>query len=677
MRDAGAPAEARGGGDRSASRRGAGSALQAAQRSCFNDAVPAPARANGGRRRAALALLALAGGAPAAPGCARAEREPRVLELLSFRQDRQRGVFLNEPLVFHFGAELERTSVTAESVRITGPDGSSARGVFRVHGNRVEFVPDIPRSADLSDGGLLPAARYEAVLSGFPNPDGLRSRDGAPLSACHRLAFETVDPASSGPLFVDDTPERGEPLRLASQVLGPLDPIVVVCGEALDPSSLVSEDFELWQARPESEEGGEIVPVLIPLRAFLEQNTRDGARIALRPTDERGNLRSLAVGEYQLWMAPERAHLRDLGGHGVLPVWLPEPRAGFLTVTEPPDQGVVSTHVEEFLDLRRRSPAVAPGAAGTAHWADGVVTVRFPAAAGDGADGDVSLVGREQRADVRAAELLVPRGETAHLLAPGLVVLRSQGRLAIDGELMRDVEGLQGASRAAGDETYAEWHRFLTGGEELAWTVAGMDFLPGETLSAWLERARERGLAWTVLVAGGDLVVNGVLWTDGPVLLAAGGWIRISGEIRSRPGEAWSAGWESDALQARTRRAELALDPPALDPLARATTWSVVTAPFRPQTAGASGRVRWLPAEVRADERQGAVSVLFLGERRRPDGRVETVGPVESPVLLEDCPEVRIRVDLTLLDGRVTRPWDPPLVDAVQLSWEVADKGPR
>ncbi len=588
----------------------------------------------------------------------------------AFRQEGQTGVFLNEPLVFHFDAELERSSVTPVSLRVVGPAGKEARGKLEVQGSKVLFVPDIPRSVDLADGGLLPGARYIVTLSGFPNPDGIRARSGAPLASTRIATFETIT-AGGGEavVFVDDSPDRAEPLRVAAQELGPLDPIEVLCAEPVDPRTLVSEDFVLWQAGSANDSGGEVVPEEIPLRASLRENSRDGSLIELRPIDSEGRLRSLDVGEYQLYVGPEERHLRDFGGHLILPVWVHEPRAGFLSVREPQEGRVVEGYVEEFLDERRRSPAAVDGAAGTALWGEGLVSIRLPAAVGDGRDGVVRLEGAEPRSDVQAVELSVGEGTSARLTAQGLVVLRTQGRLEIDGALVRDVEGVQERSEALGHTSFGQWKDWLFGEAGIEWNRLGMTFEAGQTLSHWLDRAREEDSPWTVLIAGGDLVVNGVLWTDGPILLVAGGWIRVSGEIRSRPGEYWALGdgsvfSEFDPMKAQ--RAPLLTDRPGRNPLASPQVWSVLSAPIRPTHSGS----RWLQAVVRGEDRAGTIRVRYLGERDLPGGGVELVGPVDSPILLEDCEVMRLRIDLAMSSTLESPLWKPPIVDAVELTWD-------
>lgn len=584
---------------------------------------------------ALLALVQLGGCSPSPP-------ESSGLRLLSFRQAGQQGVFLNETLVLHFDGVVDRASVTPESVRILRDDGTPARGRFETQGAKVLFLPEVPTSPDLSDGGLAPASRYAVRVAGFPHPDGVRGVRGQPLRDTRRFAFETVDPSEEGVQVLEDaSPGSAEPILLASQSFGPVDPIVLTCAEPVDPSSLSAAPFGLWRF------GAKKSLERIPLRIELRENRSDGARIELRPLDADGNPRLLEEGRYQLWTDPGlmtsddgAGPLRDFRGHPILPAWLRRPLAGYFVVRSADEDRRVRGHVEDFLDPGRRSPASLAGAAGIAAWDGGRVTIRFPAAAGTGSDGFVSLALTEPRTDIHASELEVHVEERVQLTGDGLVVLRSQGRLEIAGTLDRDV-----GPDASGDVP---------------------DFRPGETVSSWLERMRREGKPWTVLVAGGDLVLTGELSIDGPVLLVAGGWIRDVRTRRPRPEPFRVSATEPSS---GVRRAPLELDPPRLNPLIEGRTWSVLSAPIRPPSPE-SGVPRWLPATVTASPGAGRVRVRYLGERDRPGGAVEEVGPVDSPVLLEGCQALRLWIDLSMDSGRDAPTWDPPVLDAVEVAWE-------
>jgi hypothetical protein len=433
-------------------------------------------------------------------------------------------------------------------------------------------------------------------------------------------------------MFDDRTPARGERLVLVTPRLRSADSLLFDCAEPLDPLSLVDGEFSL---RPLGEgRGGEV-----PLDPWLRANSHEeGARLELRPR------RRLAPGRYLLEAAGV-ALVRDLGGN---PVWVP----GFPgeQVVEVEESGEVrSRDGESFLDDARLSTIPVPGVDGAATWDDGGrVTVRYPAAAGTGAEGRVVLRGAEGRRDLHAARLDVPPGAEVELgSAPGLVVLRSQGRLSIEGRVTR----ASGPGNAMNPERGATLTEFLARARELA-------ELGGEP-------------NWTVLVAGGDLLVPGELLVDGPLLLVAGGRIVVTGRVRAQEGQLWLLGrGGGNGLQAARGEAELVIDPPFLNPLVEPLTFGALSAPM-PATGGV---LRWIGAEVVGDPRDGALEVLFVPADADLGAPRERWGAVRSPRDLLSAPALRLLVLLTVEppdpQSRRPPPWNPPLVDEVRLEWE-------
>lgn len=603
---------------------------------------PAPTR---NRRTPSASLVAWAGllGAcsPDGPEPVRVVR----LEQVRPRPEARQGVFLNEALVLHFSSEVDGASVTRESfvVRPLG-ETSHARGRFEIDGRRVSFVPDLGRARDLSDGGFRPGTRYEVLVRGFPVPDGIRSLEGRPLARSARFEFETAALTEPrGQLFNDLTPTVGAALRLEKEDLGHVqlkgnESLMLVCPEPLDPSTLVDGEFVLKaEASVES----------IPLDARLEENSRQrGARLALRPQ------RIPAPGTYNLRLAdpggggrPEGLTLRDFGGN---PVWYMAPPTGRvrIVVHEAGSAGD-SEYVEDFIDDRMHSPLAVPDADGSAHWSDlGVVTIRYPRIAGSGQDGACALQGSETRKDIHATRLVVPGGTNANLVSiPGLVVLRSQGRLAVEGRLVRR------AGEGAG---------------------IGTSFAPGEASSTWLGRALEDDPNWTVIVAGGDLVVSGEIEVDGPLLLVAGGRIRITGRVRAQKSELWLLGQGGGGdIDPTASRAELRLDPPFRNPLVEPLTFAVISSPM-PRGGGVS---RWVRGEPRGEDRNGSIQIHYLPPDVSWDEPLEAWGAVESPSDLLDADSLRVLIHLTVVPPRTRgqeRPglWYPPVVDQVRLTWE-------
>jgi hypothetical protein len=614
--------------------------------------------------RAAIALAA------GLFGCSEPAPQPRWLTLRQIRPENREGVFLNERLVLHFSEPLERASVHPRSVRVVSSDGLEARGRLAVEGDRIEFVPAPVLSRELSDGGYRPGTRYSVELAGFPRPDALRGASGAPLRQNLRWSFATaVRGDERAQVFEDPSPQGGLPLVVASPSVRPLEPIVITCAEPVDPSTLHSEDFEL-----EGRKSG--ATVAIPVLARLVRNDEPAAPgepaavIQLVPLD-----RVLEVGNYGL-PAAERGRslrLRDFGGHPLRILFRPGQQR-VIRVEGPAagDLGTVAAHVETFLDPRTRSTQAVAGADGTAYWGDsGRVEVRWPAAAGDGRDGEAMLAGARELGDLQALRATVPAGATCELpAAPGPVLLRAQGRIRIEGTLRRRGDDLGGG---AGSPAVAE---------------DALQRLRGaRTLTELVERVSSAAIDVTLVIAGGDLEIAGRIETDRALVLVAGGRIRWPRGARltaahvavveqgfatptfERPGR--------DAGQLTAERLELELDPPAANALAAPLRFAVVSTSMPPD-----GRAeRWLPRpEVHAHPGSGGVRVRYIGEHA-PGGPAVRDVIVDDPAALVGCPTLRLQIELTVRPPWPWRApwergpsapssrWDPPWVDDVLLSY--------
>ena len=552
------------------------------------------------------------------------------------------GVFLNEALIFHFSADVDPRSVTPESITIRplpkqGADSRStakpsvANGRFDISGTRVRFLPKLGTARDLTDGGLLPGTRYEVLMRGFPSPDGLRSIDGLPLGVSSRMVFETAELTEPRQqIFDDTTPVVGQPLRLDTRKLGRSKSVTLRCAEPIDPSTL--EDGEFHLVNPEGGETVRLEPRLI------ENDRVTGAKLELRPE------RRLTAGVYA-FPADLVVSVRDYGSN---PVWYPSLIIGDqIQVLEEDERQ--TEYTEDFLgddSLNRRSPLPVPDSDGSASWiGDGRVTIRFPAAAGSGADGTCRLTGTDGRTDIHATRLSVVEGEQVELLsAPGLVTLRAQGTLSVKGSI----------TRRCGRESEVTHAR-------------------GETLSSWLQRAREVDAPWTVLIAGGDLVIDdlGSLDVDGPLVLVAGGSIRITGRVRAQERQLWrlgeGGGFRSDQPASPL---DLELDPPYLNPLREPLTFRLLS-----QISPSGGGVeRWIPAVVSKMDGSGLARVLFLPADLPLTMPLDTWGAVDDPTRLESKGALRLlfelRVDPPVRQSRKLPLWDPPVIDSVTLKWE-------
>ena len=122
----------------------------------------------------------------------------------------------------------------------------------------------------------------------------------------------------------------------------------------------------------------------------------------------------------------------------------------------------------------------------------------IPAACGTGKEGEIELDGLVEATDLNALRLSVPSGARAELVADGLVVLRSQGSLSVQGALVR-----RGNAAAEFDDP------------------------SGLSVTQWLERAQIAERPWTIPVAGGDLILPGRLLISGPAIARASWRVRV------------------------------------------------------------------------------------------------------------------------------------------------------
>jgi len=476
---------------------------------------------------------------------------------------------------------------------------------------------------DLDDGGYRPDTRYRVILEGFPRLYGLRGARGELFGGQLQLAFETVAVAEPRTSFVfDDTsPGTAERLRTATSQIGPTDPILLYCDEPLDPSTLFAEDFQLRS----STDSVDLSARLVANHDVGEQpRGQPCAVIELLPRQ------TLPPGDYSLHFDSD-LRLRDFGGN---PVWRrssPQHRKRIRVLEAVRPEGAGELYLT-FLDDARFSPIAVEGFDGTAHWADtGRVEIRFPAAAGDGRDGRISLSADDARRDLQAVALNVPAGERSARSGAGAWVLRAQGSMVVAGELVRSGSG---------------------SGE-------AMKFAEGEPLSGWLERVLEQDPSWTVLVAGGDLVIDGTVEVDTPLLLAAGGRIRVHGRVRAREQELWllgdGGGFDVDPTRSP---AQLAMDEPRVNPLRETLRVAAVSSPLPPW-----GRAeRWLSAQAGGRVGGGRWRVRYV-----PAGDVRPEAAVDHPRLLDGTGPIRLLIELEMPPGGA---WDPPLVDFVRLTWD-------
>ncbi|MFT5079645.1 MAG: hypothetical protein ACI84E_000286 [Planctomycetota bacterium] len=633
----------------------------------------------------ALGLAGLGLALAVSGGCAESSPLPPPFVLESFHQSGQDGVLLNEPLVFHFSDELDPSSITGASARILDSLGKPILGQFDVRLDQLVFQPKLPLQRDLQDGGLRPGEQYTCELRGFPLISGVRSRDGRILDSGFQASFTTAPDQSDTRLFLDGTPDQAAPLSLVQMTIGGAEPIRLVISEPLDPRGVDGRAFDLQGFRELSrgESGEDFQLEAIAVQAVLVENTPEGARVELRAVEgqpgEAQFPRVLEQGEYHLVVREaadgipgEGAGVFDFGGHPVRSAWALSQLPATLEVGAFRGTGGNRFHRFEFLSRDMRSPAEVPGCDGMALWGGaGFVGIRLPRSAGNGSAGAMDLgAGKELiRAagnDLNGSRITIGTGRELDLSASaGCVVLRSQGAMRISGDLTRLSETGQAARGA--EETWGQWHGRL---QSLEITTPSMSFGLGEGLDAWIAKAKQAGNNWTVLVSGGDLIIDGDLRLDGPLLLAAGGRVRIAGSIEAR--EIWIVGDGGGAnLQPMAKSAEfrnagrspmLHFEEPEGNPLVVPIKVAVLSSPIRPS----GEKIKWRMASIGARQGAGMVRVRFLGERDLPGGGVESIGPVDDLSLLDRCGAVRLWIELEASPGPM---WDPPMLDFVELSW--------
>lgn len=560
-------------------------------------------------------------------------------------------VYLNEPLVVTFDQEVDLASITPASARVLAA-GSLVSGRWQVDGVHLSFWPEPILRPDRSDGGYHPGQQHALVLTGFPRPDGIRAKSGAHLARTlrHDFVAKGVEP---GPSLFDLSmdPGRCEPLRAAGAVQGaPLllrggDAVVLVCDEPLDPSSLISSEFwieaDFSAGQAQQDQVGRVAGVharLVKNNHFQSRTAGSCARMEFWPD------RRLSEGSYLL-RGVAQPSLMDMGGN--LAWSEAEPITLVRLRVMPKGLGADLTIRLDFLDTRGKSAQRIPWADGTASWSDrGELSVVLPAAIGDGHEGRIELNGEQTEAEREATHLSVPKGATAEFFqAPGLVVLRSQGSMRIDGSLIRRRMG-------------AEVDPVVVPGSQA----------PPVLLSAFLEQARADGREWTVLIAGADLVIEGELRVDTPLILVAGGRVRINGSVRCKSEHLHllGEGGGLDLPGIPSPMLGVMVDQPQLNPLREPLLFAAISSPLPREV---SRRYDWGRLAVGGREGAGRWHVGFLPAGVEPSRDLM----VRHPGLLSGDGPVRVLVELEVFPGGV---WDPPALDFLRLDWEAPGASP-
>ncbi len=293
----------------------------------------------------------------------------------------------------------------------------------------------------------------------------------------------------------------------------------------------------------------------------------------------------------------------------------------------------------DFLEASRLTEESVPWLDGLALWEPGRISVQYPLSAGSGEAGSVRLTGAPEENDLHTSVLELPEGQTVQVQGlQGPLILRSQGRMKIDGVLARTDPADWGAP-----QTPAQW---------LAEVGQG-------PLTDLLTYASAAGSNWTVLVAGGDLEICGDIVSRGPVILAAGGKTTfLGGKVRCPAGQLYvvgrGGGW---AHWQESQPLDVGFTQPDRNPLRQTKRYGFVTTPL---ISGSNKRYEWEKVRIVSDPGNGGVSVRFLSA----DGPIREEQLVEHPRLLPDGVGLRMLIEISVPPGGM---WSPPLLDSIRL----------
>jgi len=579
--------------------------------------------------------------------CGEQGEQPKPLWLSAFRQAGERNVYLNEPLVLDFRQDLNPLSVNvgsdgqAGSLRVLDPLGLPVDGSLEINGRQLVFRARLPLLPDLSDGGFRPGTVYHIELMGFPRPDGIRSRSGAPLERSLSLGFRTSLSGGPQPLFDPFLELGGGAARmlLEGKHIAPGEPMRLVSTYSIDPRSLGSGEFALtfWDDLEGLQPASRVA--LLPRLTENQALTAGGgqaylARLELVPE------RALRTGRYVLTRVGRG--LRTLSGRELA---MAIPMQGVqIEVGLPAER----EHRWRFGDSRNLGFGEAAGAAGSL-WRDvgeSGVSLHLLRAAGDGHRGLLSAP--EQwpgGGEFQAQSVELASGSSLDLSErTGCVVLRCQGAMELAGSIRRRLP------------------------EGSAWATPGRLARPlarQEALSDWIERMQLLGEPWTILVAGADLKLSGEIDVEGPLLLVAGGALRVRNGARVRSPLILKSPYGGSNL-GQVRDLPWVLDSVRVNPLKKPLSYGLLTRPFRPE----GGLRRWTDIEVDAELGSTRLELEFIGLRDRPDGGLDEVGPVSSLDQLVDCQGIRLLLFLTApaADGDQSA-WSRPSIRGVRLRW--------
>lgn len=246
---------------------------------------------------AILAALALLFGA-SAPS-ASVPSTATAFDLVSSNVADQSTWLLNHRMEFTFSADVDFSTVNADTIRITDSQGVPAVGEYGLRGARtVLFQPACPTETSLSNSGLQPSRRYHIYLPGADQGGpGLMSTSAELLRLSHTIHFGTPISTDSALLFQDGA--AGAPRPVIATDVAQTSACYLELGN--DPGNRV---YFAPRATPDAELGAETpAGFLSPLNLYSQVSSHVAFVIQLNQSIDAspGHLNAGTVGlEYEL-----------------------------------------------------------------------------------------------------------------------------------------------------------------------------------------------------------------------------------------------------------------------------------------------------------------------------------------------------------------------------------------
>ncbi|MHC4601566.1 MAG: Ig-like domain-containing domain, partial [Planctomycetota bacterium] len=143
-----------------------------------------PTRSANGR--VGFVALALIAALLICAGCPREKAHDDPKDLWVLNTDPYNGetnVFINDPIIITFSANVNPASVNTNTIQISDPNGAVPLGRFEVHSNEVHFLPQYPP-------GLNMMMTYTVVAQGLPMNPTVMSVENTPLMQTHTFSFD-------------------------------------------------------------------------------------------------------------------------------------------------------------------------------------------------------------------------------------------------------------------------------------------------------------------------------------------------------------------------------------------------------------------------------------------------------------------------------------------------------